>query len=127
MRTEGEFGTAPGGGVRTIVTHRPVGVALLVTPWNFPAAMAARKIGPALAAGCAVVLKPASETPLTALAFADILHDAGAAPGTVNVVPGRAAADLVAACLEDPRVRKLSFTGSTPSGATSCGRRPAGS
>ncbi|WP_329231956.1 NAD-dependent succinate-semialdehyde dehydrogenase [Streptomyces canus] len=116
VRTEGEFGTAPGGGVRTIVTHRPVGVALLVTPWNFPAAMAARKIGPALAAGCAVVLKPASETPLTALAFADILHDAGAAPGTVNVVPGRAAADLVAACLEDPRVRKLSFTGSTPVG-----------
>ena len=66
VRSDGAFSTAPAGGVRNIVTHRPVGVSLLVTPWNFPAAMAARKIGPALAAGCTVVLKPASDTPLTA-------------------------------------------------------------
>jgi succinate-semialdehyde dehydrogenase / glutarate-semialdehyde dehydrogenase len=74
VRSDGAFSTAPAGGVRNIVTHRPVGVSLLVTPWNFPAAMAARKIGPALAAGCTVVLKPASDTPLTALAVADILE-----------------------------------------------------
>jgi succinate-semialdehyde dehydrogenase/glutarate-semialdehyde dehydrogenase len=116
VRTEGGYGPAPAGGTRTIVTHRPVGVAALVTPWNFPAAMATRKIAPALAAGCTVVLKPAAETPLTALAVAQILAEAGVPEGVVNVVPTTDAAAVVTAWLEDPRVRKLSFTGSTPVG-----------
>jgi succinate-semialdehyde dehydrogenase/glutarate-semialdehyde dehydrogenase len=116
VRTEGGYGPAPAGGTRTIVTHRPVGVAALVTPWNFPAAMATRKIAPALAAGCTVVLKPAAETPLTALAVARILTEAGVPDGVVGVVPTSSAAAVVTAWLEDPRVRKLSFTGSTPVG-----------
>ncbi|MGY1887591.1 NAD-dependent succinate-semialdehyde dehydrogenase [Blastococcus sp. SYSU DS0753] len=113
VRTEGAYGTSPAGGARTIVTHRPVGVAALVTPWNFPAAMATRKIAPALAAGCTVVLKPAAETPLTALAVARLLTRAGVPDGVVNVVPTSDPAAVVSTWLEDPRVRKLSFTGST--------------
>jgi succinate-semialdehyde dehydrogenase/glutarate-semialdehyde dehydrogenase len=113
VRTEGEYGEAPSGGSRTIVTHKPVGVAALVTPWNFPAAMVTRKIGPALAAGCTVVLKPAEETPLTALAIVDLLKAAGLPDGVVNVVPTTKAADVVTTWLEDERVRKISFTGST--------------
>jgi succinate-semialdehyde dehydrogenase / glutarate-semialdehyde dehydrogenase len=116
VRLHGRFTTAPGGANRMLVTHQPIGVALLVTPWNFPAAMATRKIGPALAAGCTVVLKPATETPLTALAVAAILAEAGAPPGVVNVVPTTRNADVVAALLADARVRKLSFTGSTEIG-----------
>ncbi|ROS75600.1 NAD-dependent succinate-semialdehyde dehydrogenase [Cellulomonas sp. PhB143] len=116
VRTEGEYGASPAGGTRTIVTHRPVGVAALVTPWNFPAAMATRKIAPALAAGCTVVLKPAAETPLTALAVAQILTEAGVPDGVVNVVPTTDAAGVVTTWLEDSRVRKISFTGSTPVG-----------
>jgi succinate-semialdehyde dehydrogenase/glutarate-semialdehyde dehydrogenase len=99
-----------------MVLHKPIGVALLITPWNFPAAMATRKIGPALAAGCAVVLKPASETPLTALALARLLMNAGAPPGVVNVVPSRRSDALASRLLDDPRVRKVSFTGSTEVG-----------
>ena len=91
---------------------RPVGVAALVTPWNFPAAMATRKIAPALAAGCTVVLKPASETPLTAIALTRLWVEAGVPGGVVNVVPTTDAAGVVTAWLEDPRVRKISFTGS---------------
>ncbi|RYP81520.1 NAD-dependent succinate-semialdehyde dehydrogenase [Nocardioides guangzhouensis] len=113
VRPDGAYGVSPAGGSRTVVTSRPVGVAALVTPWNFPAAMATRKIGPALAAGCTVVLKPAAETPLTALAVARILDQAGAPAGVVNVVPTSRPADVVTTWLEDPRVRKLSFTGST--------------
>ena len=113
VRTDGEYGAAPAGGTRTVVTSRPVGVAALVTPWNFPAAMATRKIGPALAAGCTVVLKPAAETPLTALAVARILAEAGLPAGVVNVVPTQDAAGIVTAWLKDDRVRKVSFTGST--------------
>lgn len=116
VRTEGGYGESPAGGTRTIVTHKPVGVAALVTPWNFPAAMATRKIAPALAAGCTVVLKPASETPLTALAIARILARAGVPAGVVSVVPSTDARAVVTAWLEDPRVRKVSFTGSTPVG-----------
>ena len=86
VRTEGGYGVSPAGGTRTIITHRPVGVAALVTPWNFPAAMATRKIAPALAAGCTVVLKPAAETPLTAFAIAELLTAAGVPEGVVNVV-----------------------------------------
>ena len=96
--------------------RQPVGVSVLVTPWNFPAAMATRKIGPALAAGCTVVLKPASETPLTALAIAGLLAEAGVPDGVVNVLPSRKSGAVVSAMLDDPRVRKLSFTGSTEVG-----------
>lgn len=113
VRTDGGYGSSPAGGTRTLVTHRPVGIAALVTPWNFPAAMATRKIAPALAAGCTVVLKPAAETPLTALAVAELLTEAGVPAGVVNVVPGTDAGAVVTAWLEDPRVRKISFTGST--------------
>ncbi|MET0994199.1 MAG: NAD-dependent succinate-semialdehyde dehydrogenase [Mycobacterium sp.] len=118
VRSEGSYGESPAGGTRTIVTHKPVGVAALVTPWNFPAAMAARKLAPALAAGCTTVLKPASETPLTALAIADILEEAGAIAGTVNVVPSRRSAEIAETLLSDPRVQKISFTGSTGVGST---------
>jgi succinate-semialdehyde dehydrogenase/glutarate-semialdehyde dehydrogenase len=91
-------------------------VCVLVTPWNFPAAMATRKIGPALAAGCTVVLKPAGDTPLTALAMAAILAEAGVPAGVVNVLPTRSSGKVVSAMLRDPRVRKVSFTGSTEVG-----------
>lgn len=113
VRGEGEYAVAPDSGARTLVTHRPVGVAALVTPWNFPAAMATRKIAPALAAGCTVVLKPAAETPLTAIALAQILRNAGVPDGVVNLVPTTDAPGVVTAWLEDERVRKVSFTGST--------------
>jgi succinate-semialdehyde dehydrogenase / glutarate-semialdehyde dehydrogenase len=116
VRAEGSLMTAPSGANRIVVMHQPVGIAVLVTPWNFPAAMATRKIGPALAAGCTVVLKPASDTPLTALLLAQILADAGVPAGVVNVLPARRSGAVVSAMLHDPRVRKLSFTGSTEVG-----------
>ena len=116
VRLEGSLTTAPAGGYRIMVQHQPVGVSVLITPWNFPAAMATRKIGPALAAGCTVVLKPAKETPLTALAVADILREAGVPDGVVNVVTTSSASRFSGAVLADPRVRKLSFTGSTEVG-----------
>ncbi|WP_116043318.1 NAD-dependent succinate-semialdehyde dehydrogenase [Amycolatopsis palatopharyngis] len=113
VRTEGRYGPSPAGGARTVVTYRPVGIAALVTPWNFPAAMATRKIAPALAAGCTVVLKPAAETPLTALAITRLLAEAGVPEGVVNVVPTTDAAGVVSTWMGDSRVRKISFTGST--------------
>lgn len=113
VRMGGDYGTAPAGGSRTVVTHHPVGVAALVTPWNFPAAMAARKLAPALAAGCTVVLKPASETPLTAFAIAKLMIEAGVPAGVVNIVPSSSASKIVTTWMEDARVRKISFTGST--------------
>ena len=116
VRALGTMSVAPGGDKRILVHHQPVGVAVLVTPWNFPAAMATRKIGPALAAGCSVILKPASDTPLTALLIGKILEDAGVPPGVVNIVPSRRSGAIVSAMLHDPRVRKLSFTGSTEVG-----------
>ena len=116
VRIEGTLMRAPAGGNRIITMHQPIGVCLLITPWNFPAAMATRKIGPALAAGCPVVLKPAEDTPLTALALADLLREAGVPGGVVNVVSTSKPAEVVAAILGDPRVRKLSFTGSTEVG-----------
>ena len=116
VRNEGSLSLAPSGANRIMVLRQPVGVSVLVTPWNFPAAMATRKIGPALAAGCTVVLKPAKETPLSALAIAAILHEAGVPEGVVNVLPTTKPGPLVAAMLADPRVRKLSFTGSTEVG-----------
>ncbi|MXG90919.1 NAD-dependent succinate-semialdehyde dehydrogenase [Nocardioides flavescens] len=113
VRPGGEYGESPAGGTRAIVRHRPVGVAALVTPWNFPAAMATRKLAPALAAGCTAVLKPAAETPLTTLAVVRLLHEAGLPEGAVEVVTTTRAPEVVTAWLEDDRVRKVSFTGST--------------
>ncbi|HWG61498.1 MAG TPA: NAD-dependent succinate-semialdehyde dehydrogenase [Streptosporangiaceae bacterium] len=116
VRIEGSVITAPSGANRILVTRQPVGVSVLITPWNFPAAMATRKIGPALAAGCTVVLKPARETPLTALAIAALLEEAGVPAGVVNVVTTSSSGRVTSAMLADPRVRKLSFTGSTEVG-----------
>jgi succinate-semialdehyde dehydrogenase / glutarate-semialdehyde dehydrogenase len=116
VRGAGSVMTAPSGTNKILVLRQPVGICVLVTPWNFPAAMATRKIGPALAAGCTVVLKPASDTPLTALAMASILEEAGVPPGVVNVVPARRSGEVVSAMLHDRRVRKVSFTGSTEVG-----------
>ncbi|MCP9233117.1 NAD-dependent succinate-semialdehyde dehydrogenase [Mesorhizobium sp. LMG 17147] len=113
VRITGEFGTAPSGTNRIVVDYEPIGICVLITPWNFPAAMATRKIAPALAAGCTVILKPASETPLTAYALAALYQDAGVPPGVVNVLTTSSPGPLTAAMLADPRVRKLSFTGST--------------
>jgi succinate-semialdehyde dehydrogenase/glutarate-semialdehyde dehydrogenase len=116
VRIEGELTTAPGGANRIMVQYPPIGISLLITPWNFPAAMATRKIAPALAAGCTCILKPAEETPLTALAVAQIMLDAGIPPGVVNVITTSAPGPVVRAMLRDGRIRKLSFTGSTEVG-----------
>src|SRR5499425_1336150 len=116
VRGIGALSRAPASGARIVVQHKPAGVAVLVTPWNFPAAMATRKIGPALAAGCPVVLKPASETPLTMLALMPLLEEAGVPAGAVNVIPSRRSGPVVSAMLHDPRVRVISFTGSTEVG-----------
>lgn len=116
VRLNGELYTAPSGANRILVEHQPMGVAVLVTPWNFPAAMATRKIAPALAAGCTCVLKPAAETPLTALLLADIFAEAGVPAGVINMVTTKRSGAVVGAMLRDRRVRKLSFTGSTEVG-----------
>jgi succinate-semialdehyde dehydrogenase/glutarate-semialdehyde dehydrogenase len=118
VRGAGSVMTAPSGANKILVLQQPVGICVLVTPWNFPAAMATRKIAPALAAGCTVVLKPASDTPLTALAMGSILAQAGVPPGVVNIVPSCRSGPVVSAMLHDSRVRKLSFTGSTEVGRT---------
>ena len=116
VRNRGEVYRSPAGDKRVFVINQPIGVSVLVTPWNFPIAMGTRKIGPALAAGCTVVLKPASDTPLSALAIADLFEEAGCPPGVFNVVPASRSGDVVGAMLADRRVRKLSFTGSTEVG-----------
>jgi succinate-semialdehyde dehydrogenase/glutarate-semialdehyde dehydrogenase len=116
VRNIGQVGMAPASGARMVVQHKPAGVAVLVTPWNFPAAMGTRKIAPALAAGCTVVIKPASDTPLTMLALAELLERAGVPKGVVNVLPSRSSGRVVDAMLKDPRVRVVSFTGSTEVG-----------
>jgi len=118
VRTPGDYRQAPSGDKRILVTHQPIGVSLLITPWNFPAAMATRKIGPALAAGCTVILKPASETPLTALAIVEILERAGVPKGVVNFILPSKTGPMISKILHDPRVRNLSFTGSTEVGRT---------
>jgi succinate-semialdehyde dehydrogenase/glutarate-semialdehyde dehydrogenase len=113
VRTPGDFRRAPAGDKMIITDHKPIGVALLITPWNFPAAMATRKFGPALAAGCTTILKPPAETPLTALWVADVLQRAGAPAGVVNVVLTKSSGPAVSQMLNDKRVSTLSFTGST--------------
>ncbi|MBD7957300.1 NAD-dependent succinate-semialdehyde dehydrogenase [Microbacterium sp. Sa4CUA7] len=115
---QGRYGANPEGTGRMIVTQHPVGPCFLITPWNFPLAMATRKIAPALAAGCTVVVKPAALTPLTTLYFAKLLDDAGVPAGVVNVVTTRSSGPLSDAIIADPRLRKLSFTGSTPVGVS---------
>ncbi|MEV7135621.1 NAD-dependent succinate-semialdehyde dehydrogenase [Arthrobacter sp. NPDC093128] len=116
LHLEGQFGTEPGGQYRIAVSKRPVGPCLLITPWNFPLAMGARKIAPALAAGCTVVLKPAEQTPLTSLLLAEVLEACGVPAGVVNVIVTTDSPRVVARIMEDPRLRKLSFTGSTAVG-----------
>lgn len=120
VRLHGTVVDAPGGGGRQMVLHRPVGVSYLITPWNFPAAMLARKMAPALAAGCTVVAKPAEQTPLTAVQLNEVVREAlgevGAPEGVVNLVTTADAPGVTSAVLGDPRVRKLSFTGSTEVG-----------
>lgn len=116
VRAEGHLGRAPASGARVLVHQKPAGIAVLVTPWNYPAAMGTRKIAPALAAGCPVVVKPASETPLTMLALVPILEEAGVPPGIINVLPSRSSGAVVGAMLADMRVRVVSFTGSTEVG-----------
>lgn len=117
IHTEGQFGVEPGGNYQIAVSKRPVGPSLLITPWNFPLAMGARKIAPALAAGCTTILKPAELTPLTSLLLARVLEEAGAPPaGVVNVITTSNSRDVIAAIMKDSRVRKISFTGSTQVG-----------
>ncbi|QEW00707.1 NAD-dependent succinate-semialdehyde dehydrogenase [Microbacterium caowuchunii] len=115
-RIQGRYGPNPEGTGRMIVSQHPVGPCYLITPWNFPLAMATRKIAPALAAGCTVVVKPAGLTPLTTLAFAKLLEDAGLPAGVVNVVTTTSSGSVSEEIIRDPRLRKLSFTGSTPVG-----------
>jgi succinate-semialdehyde dehydrogenase/glutarate-semialdehyde dehydrogenase len=116
VRNLGTLSEAPASGARILVQHRPAGVALLITPWNFPLAMATRKIGPALAAGCTVVVKPASETPLSMLLLMPLLEAAGVPAGVVNVLPSKRSSEVVSFMLKDPRLRVVSFTGSTDTG-----------
>ena len=116
VRADGLVTHAPSSGARIVVQHKPAGIAVLVTPWNYPAAMGTRKIAPALAAGCPVIIKPASETPLTMLALMPLLEEAGVPRGLMNVLPSKSAGRLVDHMLHDPRVRVVSFTGSTEVG-----------
>lgn len=116
VRVDGDFRLSPAGDKRIVVARQPMGVALLITPWNFPAAMATRKLGPALAAGCTTVLKPARETPLTAAYIVDVLDRAGLPKGVVNLVTPVPTGPRVAEMVAHPAVRKLSFTGSTEVG-----------
>ncbi len=116
LRIDGYWKTAGNGAGRVLVMKQPVGPCFFITPWNFPAAMGTRKIGPAIAAGCTMVVKPAEQTPLTMLALARLLHDAGLPAGVLNVVTTQSSADVSAPIIDDPRLRKLSFTGSTEVG-----------
>ncbi len=118
VRISGRYGSNPEGTGRMIVTHLPVGPSYLITPWNFPLAMATRKIAPALAAGCTAIVKPAELTPLTTLYFAKLLEDAGLPAGVLNVITTSTSREVSEPIIADPRLRKLSFTGSTPVGRT---------
>jgi succinate-semialdehyde dehydrogenase/glutarate-semialdehyde dehydrogenase len=117
-RANGDLIPTHAAGKRVIVVKQPVGVVATVTPWNFPAAMITRKVGPALAVGCTVVSKPAEDTPFSALALAELAHQAGVPPGVFNVVTGSrsSGAAIGSALCDSPVVRKISFTGSTPVG-----------
>jgi succinate-semialdehyde dehydrogenase/glutarate-semialdehyde dehydrogenase len=116
VRITGRYGVAPNGAGRLLTMKQPVGPCVLITPWNFPMAMGTRKIGPAIAAGCTMVMKPAKQTPLSMLALAEILAEAGLPGGVLNVVTSSSSGSVMGPLIEDPRARKLSFTGSTEVG-----------
>jgi succinate-semialdehyde dehydrogenase / glutarate-semialdehyde dehydrogenase len=116
VRIEGRYATAPNGAGRLLTMKQPVGPCILITPWNFPLAMGTRKIGPAVAAGCTMVIKPAKQTPLSMLALASILEEAGLPGGVLNVITSSSSGSVMEPLIKDPRARKLSFTGSTEVG-----------
>ena len=116
VRIHGRYAVAPNGATRLLTTKQPVGPVLMITPWNFPLAMGTRKIGPALAAGCTMVVKPASQTPLTMLLLAELLTGCGVPDGVLNVITTSHTQDVCEPLIRDPRLRKLTFTGSTPVG-----------
>jgi succinate-semialdehyde dehydrogenase / glutarate-semialdehyde dehydrogenase len=116
VRIEGRFATAPNGAGRLITMRQPVGPCYAITPWNFPMAMGTRKIGPAIAAGCTMVIKPAQQTPLSMYALAQILEEAGLPAGVLNVITSRSSSEVSKPIISDPRLRKLTFTGSTEVG-----------
>ncbi|GAA4664243.1 NAD-dependent succinate-semialdehyde dehydrogenase [Amycolatopsis dongchuanensis] len=116
VRIDGRYGRNPAGTGRMLVTKRPVGPCILITPWNFPLAMGTRKLGPAIAAGCTMIVKPAQLTPLSMLNLAALLQEAGLPDGVLSVLPSTSASRVVSPALEDPRIRKMSFTGSTEVG-----------
>ncbi|WP_080733808.1 NAD-dependent succinate-semialdehyde dehydrogenase [Rhodococcoides fascians] len=116
VRIDGRWATSPDGRTRLLTMRQPVGPTLMITPWNFPLAMGTRKIGPAIAAGCTMVVKPASQTPLTMLALADLLAEVGVPTGVLNVIPTKTSGKVMTPLITDPRLRKLTFTGSTPVG-----------
>src|ERR671920_880979 len=118
VRIDGRYAVAPPGNGRVLVMRQPVGPCYFITPWNFPMAMGTRKIGPAVAAGCTMVMKPAKQTPLSMLALAEILANAGLPPGVLNVVTSSSSGSVMEPLIKDPRLRKLSFTGSTEVGRT---------
>ena len=118
VRIDGRWSVNPNGSGRLLTMKQPVGPCLLITPWNFPIAMGTRKIGPAIAAGCTMVVKPAQQTPLSMLMLAALLHDAGLPDGVLNVVTSTSASSITGPLFDDPRLRKVSFTGSTPVGKT---------
>jgi succinate-semialdehyde dehydrogenase/glutarate-semialdehyde dehydrogenase len=116
VRVHGRYAIAPNGATRLMTMKQPVGPTLMITPWNFPLAMGTRKIGPAIAAGCTMVVKPAGQTPLTMLALAEILQECGLPDGVLNVITTSHTGDVMEPLIRDPRLRKLTFTGSTPVG-----------
>ncbi|HLM26616.1 MAG TPA: NAD-dependent succinate-semialdehyde dehydrogenase [Thermoleophilaceae bacterium] len=116
LRLDGYYKTAGNGAGRVLVMRQPLGPCLMITPWNFPTAMGTRKIGPAVAAGCTMVMKPAQQTPLSMLALAEILHECGLPPGVLNVITSSSSGSTMGPLIEDPRLRKLTFTGSTEVG-----------
>jgi succinate-semialdehyde dehydrogenase / glutarate-semialdehyde dehydrogenase len=116
VRIDGRFAVSPDGKSRLLTMKQPVGPCLMITPWNFPMAMGTRKIGPAVAAGCTMVVKPAKQTPLSMLALASVLSEAGLPEGVLNVITSSSSGSVMKPLIEDPRLRKLSFTGSTEVG-----------
>lgn len=116
VRIHGRYSTAPNGATRLMTMKAPVGPTLMITPWNFPLAMGTRKIGPAIAAGCTMVVKPAGQTPLSMLALAQVLEECGLPAGVLNVVTTSRTGEVMEPIIRDPRLRKLTFTGSTPVG-----------
>jgi len=126
VRIEGRYATAPNGVGRLITMRQPVGPCYAITPWNFPAAMGTRKIGPAIAAGCTMVIKPAQQTPLSMLALARILEESGLPAGVLNVLTSSSSSEVSKPIISDPRLRKLTFTGSTAVGRTLVGQSAEG-